>query len=325
MNVFKLAKKSPNAENNLSKTGYRALFLLLKLIEGPKTTEELISLVSVDPILKNDISKDTITVTINTLRKAGCVITRPTWKSGSKYILKAHPFVAKLTKENINTLQTLRKSISTLGDWQLLILVNKFYAKIAHLAPDDESRDLLLYKHDLKDVNYQVLNELILYCKLKKTINFCYDCPEHGREDIDFAPEKITFENEKLYVWGYHQKHGKVCFLRVDKISQICLLTDINFEEKSYLPDKSTGCITYKLKGYSAMMYGENNNEIIICCDSKSEYPLTIKAYIENQFNFFQRILSYGTDCVISAPESAKRDFMQVLKNIKEDYINEKC
>lgn len=324
MNAFKLAKKSPNAENNLSKTGYRALFLLLKLIEGPKTTEELISLVSVDPILKNDISKDTITLTVNTLRKAGCVIVRPTWKSGSKYILKAHPFNTKLTYENIAALQTLRESISTLGDWQLLILVNKLYAKIAHLAPDSDSKDLLLYKHALKNVDYQVLNELILYSKLNKTVNFCYDCPKHGLEDIDFTPEKITFENEKLYVWGYHQKHNKVSFLRIDRISQVCLLNDTKIEEKCIPPEENTGGITYKLKGYSATMYSENNNEVIIYSDSKSEYPLTIRAYVENRFNFFQRLLSYGTDCVITAPESAKRDFVRVLRDIKEGYINEK-
>lgn len=324
MNMFKLAKKSPNAENNLSKTGYRALFLLLKLIEAPRTAEELMSLISVDPILKNDVSRDTITVTINTLRKAGCVITRPTWKTGSKYILKLHPFNMHLSHENIAILQTLRESISTLGDWQLLIRVNKLYAKIAHLAPDTDSRDLLLYKHALKDVDYQVLNELILYSKLNKTVNFCYDCPKHGLEDIDFTPEKITFENEKLYVWGYHQKHNKVSFLRVDRISNVCLLTDISIEEKCTPPEENTGSITYKLKGYSATMYSENNNEVIICCDSKSEYPLTIKAYAENRFNFFQRMLSYGTDCVITAPEGAKRDFLRVLKDIKEGYSNEK-
>ena len=54
MGALKLAKKSPNAENNITKTGYRALFLLLKLIEAPRTADELINLVSVDPILKND-------------------------------------------------------------------------------------------------------------------------------------------------------------------------------------------------------------------------------------------------------------------------------
>ena len=323
MSAFKLAKKSPNAENNLSKTGYRALFLLFKLIEAPRTAEELINLVSVDPILKNDISKDTITLTINTLRKAGCVITRPTWKSGCKYILKSHPFSTKLSQENINTLQILRDSISTLGDWQLLLQINKFYEKIAHLAPDTESKDLLLYKHALKNVDYQILNELVLYSQLKKTINFCYDSPKHGVEDIDFIPEKITFENEKLYVWGYHIKYDKVCFLRVDKISHICLLTDINIKKQCKFCEENTNCITYKLKGYSATMYSENNNEIIVCSDSKKEYSLTIKAYIKNRFNFFQRLLSYGTDCVIISPESAKTDFLQVLKNIKEGYQNE--
>lgn len=323
MKVRKLAKKSPNTENNLSKTGYRALFLLLKLMEKPRTREELISLVSQDPILKNDISKDTLTVTINTLRKAGCVIARPTWKSGSKYILRTHPFNTKLTAENINTLQILRDSISTLGDWQLLMNINHLYSKFAHFAPNEECRDLLLYKHALHDIDYKILNELILYIKLKKSVNICYDSPKHGIEEMDFTPENITFENEKLYIWGICQKYDKYCFLRIDRITNVCLLTSIDIALKLPDTEKDTDCIIYKLKGYSAMMYSENNNEVIIQSDSKSEYPLTIKSYPENKFNFFQRMLSYGTDCVITAPKSAQESFLQVLKNIKEGYKND--
>ncbi len=71
-------------------------------------------------------------------------------------------------------------------------------------------------------------------------------------------------------------------------------------------------------------MYGENKEETVTYEDKDSEYPLTISAEVSNRFNFFQRILSYGTDCLIISPESAKAELKEHLKNIKAGYENEK-
>ncbi len=311
-------------ENNISKTGYRAVFVLQRLIESPKTREQLLEFFAKDPILQGDISKDTVTNTINTLRQAGCIISRPTQRTNNMYVLKSHPFNIHFSKENVEALQALRESIITLEDMQLLIYLNNLYAKIASLAPDLETCNLLLFKHSLRGIDYNILNELVIYARINKHINICYDSPENGKEDLDFVPEYLTFENEKLYVWGYIKKYNQFAFLRVDKISRVNLVTFTPGVERIEEYDKPVVFVKYKLKGYSAIMYSESVEEIVLQNNPKLEYPITVKAGVSNKFNFFQKILSYGADCKIVSPNSVIEEFKQVLKKIKTGYENEK-
>ena len=49
--------KLPSQDTNISKTGYRALFLLMKLLESPKTRAELIECAAQDPVLNKDFQR----------------------------------------------------------------------------------------------------------------------------------------------------------------------------------------------------------------------------------------------------------------------------
>ena len=311
-------------ENNISKTGYRALFVLFKLLEAPRTREEILQLFSKDQILQNDISKDTVTITINTLKSAGCIISRPSQRTLNRYVLKYHPFNICLSLANIDALQSLRDTVITFQDLYLLIYLNNFYIKIAQLAPDEEAKNLLIYKHPLIDINYEILNELIIYTKIKKQINICYDSPENRYENLQFVPEYLTFERAKLYVWGYCKKYNEFAYLRVDRIKKLNLLSTENYMKNPVEYNKPIEKVIYKLKGYSALMYSENKEESIISNDNNSDYPITICAFVSNKFSFFQKILSYGTDCLIISPESAKSELLEHLKVIKAGYENEK-
>ena len=309
------------AENNISKTGYRALFLFFKLLEAARTRDEILELFSNDPLLKNDKSKDTVTITVNTLKNAGCIISRPNQRTKNKYVLKSHPFNLQFSVNNIYALQSLRESLITFEDLDLLIYLNNFYFKIAKLAPDVDTKNLLIYKHPLALINFDILNELIIYSKLKKQISICYDSPQNKKENLDFVPEYLTFENDKLYVWGYCKKYNNFAFLRVDKIKRVnCVQIFSNTCETVY--KKPEAIVTYKLKGYSALMYTENNNETIMKADTDKGYCLTIKSRVVNKFNFFQKILSYGTDCVIVSPESIRQELLVHLNSIKTGYKN---
>lgn len=311
-----------NTENNISKTGYRALFTLLELIKKPCTREELIEKYSRDTILNSDVSKDTVTITINTLKKVGCIISRPTRKTNNKYILKSHPFNISLSESNILALHSLRESIITLNDLRLLIHLNNLYAKFAHLTPNIKTKDLLLFKHPLNKVSLKILNELVIYSQIDSYTNITYISPKNGEENLDFKPEYLTFENAKLYIWGYCKKHEKITFLRVDRIKRVNLVAFGSPSDFINAQDKKTKII-YKLKGYSATMYDKNEDEKILEQNQNLEYSLTIEASVSNDFNFYQRILSYGTDCVIISPEKAKKEFLSILKNIKEGYLYE--
>lgn len=315
-------KSCAKVENNISKTGYRALFLLLSLIESPKTRAELIDLFAKDDILGSDVSKDTLTITINTLKKANCIISRPNKKTKNNYVLKSHPFNIKLSENNVLALQALREDIITLNDFELLIYLNNLYFKIAHLAPTIELQNLLLYKHPLNGIDYKILNELVIYTKINKHTNISYNSPQNGKENLDFIPKYFSFENGKLYIWGFCEKHNDISFLRVDRIKKVNLVTFAGKERigENILPE--TEIIKYSLKGYSARFYVENENEKIIYSDNEKESTIVVECCTNNKFNFFQRVLAYGADCKIICPESVKLEFLEVLKNIKRGYLD---
>ena len=49
---------------------------------------------------------------------------------------------------------------------------------------------------------------------------------------------------------------------------------------------------------------------------------LIVKFYFENQFEFIQKIFSYGIDCKILEPFELKEKFKQKILMIKEIYGN---
>lgn len=317
-----LLQKSHNLDNNISKTGYRALFLLLNLIESPKTRDEILACFENDLIIKNDLSKDSVTNTVNTLRKAGCIISRPSQKTNNCYVLKSHPFFSEITKEQADCLQSLRESIVSLGDWQMLIAVNNLYAKIAMLSNNEQIKNMLLYEHPLRNIDSRIFKELYICTKIKKQSNICYDSPENGLEDLYLLPEFITFESRKLYVWGYCPKYNSLSYFRIDRIKRVNLVNFLGIEPETQGYKKKTLAVEYKLKDFSALTYVGNEDEIVVSQNPNDDFSLTIKAYVTNKFNFFQRILSYGADCKIESPLSIRDELLDCIKNIKGRYEN---
>lgn len=324
-NMNQAYQKNLNTDkNNISKTGYRALFLLLKLIESPKTRDEILACLKDDPIIKTEQSKDTVTNTINALKKAGCVISRPTQRTNNKYVLKSHPFMISFSKENIEALLSLRESIVTLNDWQLLVNLNTLYAKIAKYAPDLASKNMLFFNHPLKNINLAIVRELLLHAKLKKHTIITYDSPKYNEESLYFTPEYITLENGKLYVWGYSPKYNNISYLRIDRIKKVNLINFLGYNSEDAKFEKPNIEVKYKLKGLSAMMFIEDENEIIESETPDKEYSLTIKATINNEFNFLQKILSYGTDCLLISPKYFKEKLFEKIKAIKMEYQDDR-
>lgn len=307
-------------EASISKTGYRALLLFRLLLESPRTRDEILEAFSTDNLVGKDISKDTITNTVNALRLSGCVISRPNMRTNFKYILKEHPFSIKITKSHVKYLQDLRKGIISSGDWRLIESVNKFYSKICDFVQDDESKNELLYTQPLKNINQKVLMDLIRYSNSKKSVNIVYDSPRHGISTIGFMPDFIQFENDKLYVWGYSFKYNKIGYLRIDRIKSVDI---VDFSENKKLIeyyDSLVYTVKYKLDGYSAVMYSEQPREKLI---HKSKFGLIIEAKVYSEFNFMQRILSYGADCTIISPCEFKEKFIKSIKDIRAGYDDE--
>lgn len=310
--------KNLNENSNITKTGYRALFLLSQLIKQPLSRNELIEILEQNPIIDKDLSKDSITITINTLRKAGCIISRPSQKTDNKYVLKSHPFGIHFNKIQIKALQTFKEGVIARENWQLVFHLNNLFSKISDLAPDKASAEILNSNHPFNDIDIDILNTLILFIKTHKRAKFIYKSPRHGLEELEFSPEYITFEHQKLYIWGHNLKYDNFGYLRIDKIKEITTpIYTAPKSEQNYTQQVVEA--EYLLQGVCAQTFKCNEYEEII---EKDESSIKVRAYVKNKFNFYQRILSFGTDCKLLSPKSVQKEFLKILKNIKAGYKN---
>lgn len=313
-------KKSLNQDSFISKTGYRALFLLLKLLETPRTRSEILECFKQDPIINSELTKDTVTNTINTLRKAGCVISRPNQRTNNKYVLTFHPFLPSLFEEHVNAIHSIRKSVVEAGDWELLISLNNFCFKLAKLVSDTSLKNILLYSHPMRNIDKNLFNELLNSCKEKKVVQIKYFSSKNGEEYFEFTPEQITMEFGKFYVWGYSKKYQEYSYIRVDKIRGIGLSDFYNTKQDNQSYDIESFDVEFVLSGLSALLYEENDDEIFI--ESFENNKLRIKASVNNKFSFYQKILSYGKDCELISPEFAREELLSFVKDMKKRYEN---
>lgn len=308
---------SPDLRINISKSGYRILLLLNLLMESPKSKQEINEAFKNDRFIHKGVSEDTITNTVNALRKTGCVIDKPNINTNYKYILKNHPFKTGISVQTLEALQKIRNGIASFSDWQLLKKVNNLYAKFAEYTHDEDSAKKLLYDHPLKDVSYEILDELTKHCIDRQILKIDYISPIFSSEELIFIPDFIAMENNVLQLWGYNFKYKDIGYLRIDRIRKVEVADFHNPQKILNQYEKSILTVSYKLTGYSMLAFQSNRFERIVI---ENENYLVIEAKVYNKFNFYQRIISYGTDCKILSPESYIEEFIIELKRIKECY-----
>ena len=104
-------KDSLNNKSVICLTAYKAYILLYYLMKTPLTLDEIISIFRANKIINKEFSKDTIRITINTLRASGCNIAKPTSETQNRYVLKKHPFGIKVSEKQIEALVKIRSGI----------------------------------------------------------------------------------------------------------------------------------------------------------------------------------------------------------------------
>ena len=137
--------QSQNQVDNLwiSATGYRILLELNALLQSPKSSKELIEIIKNSSVHIN-ISDDTIRFDINTLRNAGCVISKPEKSSGYKFRLISHPFKFTIDNRDINNLIHLRDVLAANITFDEAFVLNDLFQKIFSLTLDNEQCQIIL-------------------------------------------------------------------------------------------------------------------------------------------------------------------------------------
>ena len=243
----------------ISLTGYRTLYVLKLLLEKSRTIDELVELLRANPYTNKSLSKDTVRITINTLRAAGCEISGLNKESNYKYILYSHPFVLNFTSEELDALGKLRKNASDNLSWKKILVVNELFDKIFALTKNEKQIDLIDSAKIFADISKDVLDELVNPNVLNKRMTIKYLSPKNGEEIFDIIVGNISFSDGKLYLSCFNYKYNSKSLLNIERIKEVVSISMLEETQQQYLYE-----VEYELFGDSFSLYEQAEYETII-------------------------------------------------------------
>ncbi len=299
----------------ISLTGYRTLFVLKLLLEKPRTIDELICELSKNKNTQKSLSKDTIRITLKTLKSAGCVFAKSSKTNSYKYEILSHPFNLYFTDDELNSLIKLRSKTSLDLSWQDVFALNKLYERIISLTKDKEKLELIKSTAPLYDIDEDILAQLSSPKLFGKKVQIKYYSPKNGEEVFDIVVGKISYDEGKLYLHCFNYKYNANGLLNIERIREIQTVYLSQTIEEHYLYE-----VVYELFGESKDNFEKKDFETIL---SKNEEKLTVKASVNNEFCFVQRLLLFGADFKIISPDFFREKLINKIKMIQKGYENE--
>ncbi|MBR1908215.1 WYL domain-containing protein [bacterium] len=299
----------------LNLTGMRVIILFSLLLESPKTIDEINSEYEQSPLIREKVSPDTIRNDINSLRDAGCVISRTT-KSNNKYALLKHPFELNLNESEIKSLKKIYNKIYTTLSFNELFSFDEFFQNIISYTKDEQLKEEIAGISRLSGIDRNILKDLIKYSKSKNQIKILYVSQNGQIKEHNLIAEKVGFRHDKLYLFCIDLDYNKNAFYHVSKIVNV-LEIKLKAEKKDFQKFKAK----YKLLNISQENYAFSDNEKLV---GLSGNDLIIEAETENDFIMMQNILGFGKNCEVLEPLEFRNKIISTIKAIRRMYDNEK-
>ena len=295
--------------NYICATAYRVLLLLKFLMVKGLTREEIIKNLGNDDFVPQKINSEIIRTTINSLKDVGCDISRPTKANGYEYRLIKNPFSLKLNEADIKLLNKFRRKTAIKNDFNEILNINSLLEKFCLVIDDKDTIESLKSKGLLAGANTDLIKQINICCKNKSRVVFKY--LSHKKiTDFEMITSFMKYEKDKLYVWGYSTKYKEFSYIRVDKIKSY------EIKEKFAQNDYEKSVIRYEMFDQN---YELEPNEILV---KRTDNSLIIDYISVSNFHSIQKFLEKGCDYKILEPDDFKKEFISVLKSIKEVYSN---
>ena len=295
----------------ISLTGTRSLALIGLLIIAPRSFEEIKQIFIEMGIFDKNNSDDILRIDLNTIKSAGCEITRPCPSNGYKYVLKKHPFSLNLTKEDIKLLKKVYNKAKNNSNLNTLINLDNLFKKIAEFVFDEDIKEYILGISVLKYYNIEEIKEFINDCEQHKTIELVYRNPETKKDSQKtIKAQKLVFQNDKIYLYGYDIEKKISTVLLIKRIKKIISKF---FDNNNFSINETS--VTFKLKNFDTDVLTEN--EFVI---EKNEDFCIINGTYHNDFLAIQRMLYFGPNCTVIEPLEIKNEIITKLKEMREVY-----
>ena len=299
--------------NLMSFTGFKSLILFSLLVESPKSYPEIRDYWLNHPFLNETISIDTLRVYINSLKRVGCNVKRirEPGDKVSKYVILSNPFELKLTEDQINSIAKLYKTLTKNTTVHELLILERFLLKLSRYVKSDGVKEALEKVSVFRDVNMELISDLLNHCRKKEQIVITYNSPNSGKRNIELLADKLEFSSQKFYLWGTsadREKYGSYLLNRIREINEIKL-------HKTISPNIPTVTVGYELKTRGVPDIDDNEKLI-----SNENGKALIEITSSSDFFITQRLLSFGQDCKILYPEDFRQKFIECLKNMRAGY-----
>lgn len=295
---------------NLS--GVRLLVIFSLLLESPKNIDEIAEYFIENSYPKELFSADTLRNDLNLLRLAGCEISRANRYDDNRYVLTSHPFELdfdiEIAKSLLKIYNRIYKDLSVVH----LMLIDDLFLEISKYAKSEEVSEFLRGISLIKNLNKEIINDLLKAKASRSKISFVYKAPNTGKQTFEFFIEDLEVRNRKLYFSGYNVTLKKNSFLLVSRI-----VSTITFFLKSEKRNKGIQKVVYELRNIAKMNFEPAENEKIIEFDAEK---IVVELTSDNKFKIIQKILSYGPDCTVISPEEIKQEVIETLMRMRSVY-----
>lgn len=297
--------------NLMSLTGYRTLIILKALMESSKSQDEINEYFLRNQYIKEKFSNDTLRIYINSLREIGCEIVAANKSNSKKYELISHPFLYDIPKMQLKAISKLYKDIYDKIDIEDVLAIEKFFDKLCGLIKNENTKEILKNCSVLKNINPNILKELMVHCKNKSQIKILYNSPKSKEKEIEIIVDKLSFKSDKLYLWGTNLTHKEYSYFQVERILKI---SQIKFSKSNEVYPSIK--LIYELYNHNGDYIPTSDEKII----EKTDEKLIIEVNTKNEFNLMQRLLYMATDCKIINPPLFKTKLLNKLKAMEEYY-----
>lgn len=307
--MFKIAERTEL--NQISLTGMRSIVLMGLLIVAPRSLEEIRKAFIDLNIMEDENSDDILRIDLNTIKAMGCEISRASAKTGFKYVLSKHPFSLNVTDDEIHLLKRAYNRVKDGCNIEALLEYDELFKKIASFIYDEKMKEGMLGISALKYYDIENLKSLMFDCEQQRIIELLYKKPTGSSDSRKrIAAQDLVFKNDKIYLYGRDMDKDEPVVLNFKRIKTIIsrkpnegILEPKNTKVKFYLKDFEENYL--------------NDNETVL---QMEDGKYLIEGSYHNDFIAVQRILSFGSKCVVVEPADFRNVIIEKLKEMRKAY-----
>ena len=299
--------------NLISYTGFKSLLLFSLLRREAKTYDEMKEFFRNNEYLKEELSEDTLRVYLTSLKRVGCVISRKSTPNGSKFKIISHPYEFKIIENQIKAIIKIYRILVETASVRDILYFDNFVLKISEQIESVELKDAIEKVSLFKNINKKLLDNLIKCSNKKEQIKLLYDSPKSGVKEISMITDTVKVKKNNVYLYGVNLEYSQESALLVSRIKKIVKV--VPKREKTPV-ELNVVTVGYELSTLTPNIKLEDNETIA----EVKEDSVIIEAQTTNLFMMKRRILEFGPLCTVLYPEDFRRDILDTLKTMQEEY-----